>query len=792
MSSPLTKTDAVFLDAPARALPYLLSWGVLAVLMIVGMDRMPLTLYTPVDGDWAKWNVEAILHFGKVFDLSPYSVLAGMGSMYFPNLPWLNPGALALALPFSAHATSVASYAVYAAELAISIVVLARVIGFSWLMSSVAAQLYLYLLFPPFSHIFRIYDWYSLAPYYAHLQAALNGAAAVLLVCGRLRDWRGNAILAAAFLALFISGLLAAPFTFVFATPAYAVICAALIVTRRPSPAEWAWKIAALALCLIFLFGSGVIDYYLGTIATSARTPAGAPAWDRLLSAHEWLRLFRDHSLCGYDARLLLCIGHRGGWLQIAALCGAALAIITRRGDMRTAAWALVAYIGLAHIYAYAYHAHWLGPASVLSSHFLILSCWSFICMFAVVPFFEAFHLFKLASSADATLSHRRRLMSFVAIFALCILLIVVVVIMLRNPYGSEHYRPAQLAVAAAAIGALCVTAALLQAYRSKTLAIPGDPGFGWRRTAFLSVFPILALVHLSMGIREKGPPAYDQSILNYLRDNASIDIGKSFRGYAATIWIGQPKKAGSQDNPGGFDYSVNGFWDTLNLWRSNIPTVEEYGEWTSLQAHAFMRRLLAPYGMTMHPNYLRAYVVDPDILRALGVRFILTNAETTDHPAMFRAAVAPWKARDIYLLELRDPNLATYSPTRFVKAATADDIARRIHENKHLLDQVAVVSDDLPATNAKARNVAMTVGLDGVRMRAVSDGPAHILLPLQFSHCLVVVNGAAVRLTRANLIQTLMSFDGMVDARFEFRFGLFADNRCRLRDGEDNKALGL
>ena len=88
-------------------------------------------------------------------------------------------------------------------------------------MSTVAAQLYLYLLFPPFSEVFRIYDWYSLAPYYAHLQAALNGAAAVLLVCGRLTDWRANALLAVAFFALFVSGLLSAPFTFVFATPAY-------------------------------------------------------------------------------------------------------------------------------------------------------------------------------------------------------------------------------------------------------------------------------------------------------------------------------------------------------------------------------------------------------------------------------------------------------------------------------------------------------------------------------------------------------------------------------------------
>jgi hypothetical protein len=36
------------------------------------------------------------------------------------------------------------------------------------------------------------------------------------------------------------------------------------------------------------------------------------------------------------------------------------------------------------------------------------------------------------------------------------------------------------------------------------------------------------------------------------------------------------------------------------------------------------------------------------------------------------------------------------------------------------------------------------------------------------------------------------MSFRGTVDADIEFRFGLFADNKCRLRDGADNKALGL
>ena len=193
-----------------------------------------------------------------------------------------------------------------------------------------------------------------------------------------------------------------------------------------------------------------------------------------------------------------------------------------------------------------------------------------------------------------------------------------------------------------------------------------------------------------------------------------------------------------------------------------------------------------------MHTNYLRAYAADPDILRMLGVRYIVTNVETLDDRAALRAAVTAPDTPGVYLFELSDANLATYSPTRFVKAATADEIANRIRDNRTRLDQIAVVSEDVPPTNAKARNVAMTVELDGVRIRAVSDGPAHILLPVQFSHCLRVVNSSPARLTRANLLQTLVSFEGALDARLEFHFGLFADNKCRLRDGQDNKALGF
>ena len=66
---------------------------------------------------------------------------------------------------------------------------------------------------------------------------------------------------------------------------------------------------------------------------------------------------------------------------------------------------------------------------------------------------------------------------------------------------------------------------------------------------------------------------------------------------------------------------------------------LRRYGEWTSVQAHAFALRLLAPAGTTTHSNYLRAFTIDADILRALGVRYVLTDAETLETPAILRGS---------------------------------------------------------------------------------------------------------------------------------------------------------
>jgi hypothetical protein len=485
----------------------------------------------------------------------------------------------------------------------------------------------------------------------------------------------------------------------------------------------------------------------------------------------------------------------RGSWLLIAAIAGAAVAIVTRRRDIRAAAWALIVYLGLAHVYGAVYG--WLGPVSVMSSDFPMLSSWSFICIFAAAFFFEPFRLIQVYASTNAKARARRRLASLLAGLCLAVVLAVIVVEMLAHPYGDRRYRAVQLVIGGAAFGGVLLAIELIRTYWNRQIA--------FRPLVVLSIIPILALVHLSLGIRQNVPTAQNASLRDYLRENASIALGKPFRGYTATIWVDKhghfstgPDDVGLKDSRryvysrGYFRTHYGETFTETDLWQSNIPTFEEYGEWTSVQAHAFAARLLRPAGLSVHSNYLRVFTIDSAVLTAVGVRYILTDAEALDKPAILRGSVSAPDVTTVRLFELINPNLGTYSPTRFVKAVTADEIVQRIEENKDHLDQVAIVTDDLPSTTVQARSVVMTIERDGVRIQATSDGPTHILLPLQFSHCLVVVNGAAARLSRANLFQTLMSFERAVDAHIEFRFGLFADNSCRLRDGLDNKALGL
>jgi hypothetical protein len=111
---------------------YLVPTIIFFVVDAIGLWRLPgdfWGMYGNDDGIWAAWNLRGIFAWSRPFDLAPFNPLSGMGSTFLPNTPWLNPAALALALPLPREVSYLISYFVYFVELSLSLVLLFRVVG---------------------------------------------------------------------------------------------------------------------------------------------------------------------------------------------------------------------------------------------------------------------------------------------------------------------------------------------------------------------------------------------------------------------------------------------------------------------------------------------------------------------------------------------------------------------------------------------------------------------------------------------------------------------------------------
>jgi hypothetical protein len=76
-----------------------------------------------------------------------------------------------------------------------------------------------------------------------------------------------------------------------------------------------------------------------------------------------------------------------------------------------------------------------------------------------------------------------------------------------------------------------------------------------------------------------------------------------------------------------------------------------------------------------------------------------------------------------------------------------------------------------------------------------VSEGSSILLLPVEFSRCLHLVNrgsGAPPRLFRADLLLTGVQFEHDIDVEIHFRSGPFSDPSCRMQDLREVNDLRL
>lgn len=774
-------------------------------------------IYSGTDGMWAEWNAVSIVRFGQFLDPSPFNAFSGMGSTYLPNLPWLNPGALMLALPLSRHDAFVLSYLVYMFELGAALTILARSIGFSWLTATVAAELHVLLLFPPFSAYFGPLEWYSAAPMYAQLTSVWCLALAAFMACGR-RSGTVNAALAAGFAALLVAGDLSSPFSFIFFGVPFATLGLVLLLARPLPRRELLWKGGTIAGLIATAHLAGFTDYLLATAATSARTPLGAIQWGQLLSPSVWVDWLVNRSPCTADPRALMCRNDPLWWLQALALAGSLFLLFAAKGGPRAAGvWGILYLAGL-HLYAYPYQAGVLGPVSTLSTHFL---SWS---AYAILPVLAVAGIVLAVRTLGRILWQSRNSAAMIAAFFLLGMLA------FWGPWRAirdsgltgfaEPEFPTLFRIAAAfalwgafAVALLVTAGSIGPTYseflRSLTARLGSASGLRAAALA-LSIIPVAAgAVAIKVTAQAQTPDdGRAGPITRTVARETGLGLGRRFRGYAATFWspaLDVIDESGMAARLPVFryiharNYFVAKYGTTFtetDLWRAGIPTFEEYGQWVSRQAQLLVKGLLDDTGKPNDPRFLRLYKLDIDIMRALGIRFLITDLAIDGDPRLtLRMKESAPDAFSVYLYELENPNLATYSPTQPIRVEmAAEAILPRMAAAANELDRLVFVNDALQGPFTPARNSSMTLKRDGYRVSAEADGRSLLLLPIQFSHCLSLTDHAGgeakPRLYRANLAQTVVLFEGRLDATIEFDFGLFGNGACRLRDGREVAAM--
>jgi hypothetical protein len=140
---------------------------------------------------------------------------------------------------------------------------------------------------------------------------------------------------------------------------------------------------------------------------------------------------------------------------------------------------------------------------------------------------------------------------------------------------------------------------------------------------------------------------------------------------------------------------------------------------------------------------------------------------------------------------EYSDSNAGNYSPTTVVIARDAPSILQHLWSTSFDPRQSIVLPERVGEPLVEATGGKMFFERGAIRVQAESRGHSLLLLPVQYSHCLVLSEGVKAKLLPANLAQTAVLFQGSIDLRIYFEYGLFRPG-CRRQDLADLAELGI
>ena len=231
-------------------------------------------------------------------------------------------------------------------------------------------------------------------------------------------------------------------------------------------------------------------------------------------------------------------------------------------------------------------------------------------------------------------------------------------------------------------------------------------------------------------------------------------------------------------------------------LVQGRIPALNDYSHLISPFQYAFSKRFFFDPFQTQSRTHLVYANANAHLYSLFGVQYLrldwlgsrLSNlSEANSYPAV------QYSEND-FLVKLKNVNLGNYSPTRTVVARSLDETFQIMDSDSFDPMNEAVVYERLEADFVKVGKTELTVDGGDLRIVANSSGKSLIILPIEFSHCLKfdsnTKNSSLFDYFRIDGILTGLIFENELDVTTSFRYGIFSNNDCRLKDLADFKSL--
>jgi hypothetical protein len=231
----------------------------------------------------------------------------------------------------------------------------------------------------------------------------------------------------------------------------------------------------------------------------------------------------------------------------------------------------------------------------------------------------------------------------------------------------------------------------------------------------------------------------------------------------------------------------------SVGLWYYRVPTLFEYNQFISPVFHALVKRALQRPPIAHARNITVLTYPNARVLKLLGVRYVLMpqpDASLGELRATEDRAGVQWG-----LIELPEPNLATYSPTSIEMRRDLSSMLDFVVDDSTDLSKQAVAQEQVAGPLTPVRSSALSMAGKDLRVVAESDGRSLIIVPVEFSHCLELnethpTAGGGATVLRIDGLLTGIAFAHHLDAVLSFRIGPLRNPVCRWEDYRDLKAL--